>query len=150
MRAARLIAALVSIAAFSAPLTALAQQVPTAAPAPSYARPSNLNGEETIKGRVTSFDGKYALQIADERGFTDSVALHQGTIINPTGLHLESGMRVTIIGYNRGRSFAANQIDTPYQSYGFEPAYPVYYPYPVYPVYSIGIGFGPELHHHWH
>lgn len=49
MRAARLLAAILSIGALSAPLAAFAQQAPTAGPAPSYARPSALNGDETIK-----------------------------------------------------------------------------------------------------
>jgi hypothetical protein len=144
MRAARLLATILSIAALSAPLAAIAQQVPAAAPAPSYARPNNLNGEESIKGRVISFDGKDNLQVNDERGFIDAVELHQGTVINPTGLALHPGMAVTILGYNRGRTFAANEVDTPYQTYGFEPAYPVYAPF------SVGIGFGPVYYHHWH
>jgi hypothetical protein len=66
-------------------------------------------------------------------------------------------MQVTIHGVNRGSVFAANVIDTPYQSYGatfgavpvypYGP-YPVYpaYPYPVYaypyPTFSLGLNFG--------
>ena len=46
------------------------------------------NGEETIHGRVVSFDGGYSLQVHDDRGFIDNVRLHQGTIINPTGITL--------------------------------------------------------------
>jgi hypothetical protein len=153
MRAARMFAVIISIAAFCAPLAAIAQQVPGPAPAaaaPSYAKPNNRNGEETIQGRVAAYDGKYALTLQDDRGFADTVELHQGTVINPTGMRLEPGMRATIIGYNRGRVFAANEIDTPYQAYGFEPYPYPYYPYPVYPTFSIGIGFGSEFHHHWH
>ena len=144
MRAARLLASILSIVALSAPLAAFAQQIPAAAPAPSYARSSNLNGEETIKGRVISFDGKYSLQVNDDRGFIDAVELHQGTVINPTGLELHPGMAVTILGYNRGRTFAANEVDTPYTSYGLAPGYPGYAPF------SVGIGFGPVYYHHWH
>jgi hypothetical protein len=83
------------------------------------------------------------LNVRDDRGFLDNVELHQGTIINPTGLALQPGMEVTIIGYNRGRSLAANEIDTPYQSYG---VVPFGYSSPG----SIGIGFGPVYFHHWH
>ena len=75
-------------------------------------------------------------------------------------------MSVTIHGTNSGSTFAASEIDTPYQTYGatYGPvpvgpyAYPVY-PYPVYPVYpypvygypygptfSLGIGIGPGFH----
>jgi hypothetical protein len=40
------------------------------------------------------------------------VYLHQGTIINPTGITLRRGMEVTIYGYqNRDGSFNADQID---------------------------------------
>src|SRR5471032_556388 len=127
MRAPRIFAALLAVAAFSAPAAAFAQQTPDAsagAPPPTYARPAS-NGEETIHGRISSFDGKYHLNVRDDRGFVDSVDMHQGTIINPTGLELQPGMTVTIVGYNRGRTFAANQIDTPYQTYG---AVPLGYP----------------------
>jgi hypothetical protein len=121
-----------------------------AGPPPSYARPANPNGEESIQGRVTAYDGKYSLQVNDDRGYVDNVELRQGTIINPTGLRLQPGMRVTVYGYNRGHFFAANQIDTPYQSYGFAyPVYPAYGYYPGYPAYSIGIGFGPVFYHRW-
>jgi hypothetical protein len=140
MRTARIFAALLSLAAFSAPLAAFAQEMPAAPSAPTYARPT-ANGEETIHGRIDRFDGKYALQVHDDRGFIDNVEMHQGTVINPTGLQLQPGMAVTILGNNRGSSFAANEIDTPYQSYGIAPV--------VYP-YGIGIGFGPVYFHHWH
>jgi hypothetical protein len=139
MRTARIFAVLLSIAFISTPLAALAQQPA----APSYARPA-ANGEETIRGSVYAIDGKYGLRVRDERGFIDNVELHQGTIINPTGLTLRPGMPVTIAGFNRGHVFAANEIDTPFASYGFVPGG---YPYP--PV-SIGIGFGPVYYHHWH
>ncbi|HEV8022830.1 MAG TPA: hypothetical protein VGP41_16260 [Candidatus Lustribacter sp.] len=135
-----------------APPMAAPAPPPPAAPVevPSYARPT---GDETITGRIVSFDGAYALAVRDDRGFIDNVRMRQGTIINPTGITLATGMSVTIHGVNTGSTFAANQIDTPYNSYGFAyPAYPPYavYPYP-YPYYgypygwgrvSIGIGFG--------
>ena len=138
---ARIIAALLSVAALAAPLAAFAQQTAAAPapPPPSYARPA-VNGEETIQGRIASLNGKYNLQVRDDRGFVDNVELHQGTVINPTGLQLQPGMTVTIMGYNRGPVFAANEIDTPYMSYGAVP---------VYPPYSVGIGFGPVYYHHW-
>jgi hypothetical protein len=144
MRTARILAALLSIAAFSAPLAAFAQQTPAApaaAGAPTYARQA-ANGEETIHGRINRFDGKYGIQVRDDRGFMDNVEMHAGTVINPTGLALQPGMAVTIVGYNRGHAFAANEIDTPYQSYGLVPG-------GVYP-YSIGVGIGPVYFHHWH
>jgi hypothetical protein len=87
------------------PLAAQAQ------PLPSYASPSR---EETIRGTISSTNGQYTIYVHDIRGFIDNVQLHQGTVINPTGLRLEAGMRVTISGYNNGSTFAANVINTPY------------------------------------
>ena len=153
----RLLAALVALAAAAVPAGAFAQSAPDGVPsyatgAPSYGAPG-----ETIHGRVLSFDGAYNLQVRDDRGFVDNVQLQQGTVINPTGIRLQTGMVVAIQGENRGSAFAANVIDTPYPQYGAVPVgpydlpvypYPAYpYPYPVYgypyvaPV-SIGIGFG--------
>jgi hypothetical protein len=95
----------------TAPLTvAPAPPAPPVA-TPSYATPS---GEEQIRGSITAVTGKYTLQVRDDRGFIDNVTLHQGTIINPTGLTLATGMPVTISGKNAGTTFTANQIDAPY------------------------------------
>jgi hypothetical protein len=146
MSIARISAALLGVAVLSAPLLAFAQQAPPAppnAPAPTYARPilpSSNNNEEAIHGRISSFDGKYHIEVRDDRGFIDNVELHQGTVINPTGLSLQPGMLVTIMGYNRGHVFAAQEIDTPYQTYG---PVPMVYPYG----YSIGVGLGPVYYH---
>lgn len=146
---ARVLAAAVALAGIGLPVTAMAQpdQGPGAA-APSYARPSYASDEETIKGRITSVNGT-ALEIRDDRGFIDNVQLHQGTVINPTGLTLAPGMSVTVLGYNRGRTFAANEIDTPYASYPLAYPYPAYvaYPYPYYgPSVSLGFRFGGGRH----
>lgn len=151
----RFLAALIALAAAAVPAGAFAQTAASEA-LPSYARSSTVPGDETIHGRIASFDGAYNLQVSDDRGYVDNVQLQQGTIINPTGIRLTTGMSVTIHGVNRGSVFAANEIDTPYQSYGatYGPVpvygsliYPYPYPYP-YPVYSypygpqFGIGFG--------
>ena len=141
----RVFATVVALAAVAVPAGSFAQ--PATPGAPSYARPSYGTGEETISGRIASFDGAYALQVRDDRGFIDNVQLRQGTVINPTGIRLAPGMSVTIYGVNRGATFAANEIDTPYQSYGTPfYGYPSY-PYPVYgypygPRFSFGFGFG--------
>jgi hypothetical protein len=94
-----------------------AQTTPlTVAPAPVAATPSYAtpSGDEQIRGSITAVTGKYSLQVRDDRGFIDNVTLHQGTIINPTGLTLATGMPVTISGKNAGATFDANQIDAPY------------------------------------
>lgn len=116
MRPARIAAALLSSTALLAPLSARAQQAPAPGAPPSYARRSAVNGEETIKGKISAIDGKYRLEVRDDRGFIDRVEMHQGTVIWPTGLTLEPGMTVTIFGYNRGSVFGANEIDTPFGS----------------------------------
>jgi hypothetical protein len=91
---------------------------------PSYAQP---NRQEQIKGVVVAFDGRYSLKVRDQRGYVDNVRLHQGTVINPTGLTLQAGMSVTIYGEPSGRVFDANEIETPYKLTAV--AVPVY-PYP--------------------
>jgi hypothetical protein len=95
---------------------------------PSYAQAGNASDEETIHGRIAAVSGQFDLAVRDDRGFVDSVQLHPGTIINPTGLALAPGMSVTILGYNRGKVFSANEIDAPYtSSYGYPADYaPVY------------------------
>jgi len=55
-------------------------------------------GQEQLKGTVTAFNGKYSLHIENTKSKNvDAVQLHQGTIINPTGLTLRPGMKVTIL-----------------------------------------------------
>ncbi len=129
------LAALAAAVLIAAPLAAQAQDVPSyAAGQPSYA-----SGEENVHGRVVAFDGAYSLRVRDERGYVDNVQMHQGTIINPTGITLEPGMIVSIMGYNAGGYLAANEIDTPYTFYGGVPWYgghPWYYWGP-----SISLGF---------
>lgn len=136
------IAAALAVGAF-APLAASAQG------APSYARPSS---EQTIHGRIASINGTFNITVRDDAGYLDNVELHQGTIINPTGLTLAPGMTVTVLGYNAGSAFAANEIDTPYHYAGPRPV-PVYigpgwwYPgfaYGYGPSFSLAFGFGPD------
>jgi hypothetical protein len=117
----------------AAPLAAVAQN--DAAPAPSYAS----RGGETVNGTIASIDGKYNITVRDNRGYVDNVTLHDGTIINPTGLRLSPGQSVTIAGVASGHTFIANEIDTPYSTYGVPYAYYPYYPYPA---FGVGFRFG--------
>jgi hypothetical protein len=135
MKANAIVATFLAGAVFAMPASVFAQQVPppNSAP-PSYARPSYASGDETITGRIASFDGKFHLEVRDDRGFTDHVELHQGTVILPTGLELQPGMSVTIHGRNAGTIFAAGEIDTPYDRYG------VLVPVRPSASYSLGIG----------
>jgi hypothetical protein len=132
----RLIAAIIAALFLAAPLAANAQI------APSYAAGPAEDGDANIHGRILSFDGAYSLQVRDEKGYVDNVQLHQGTIINPTGLTLAPGMVVSIMGYNAGDYFAANEVDTPYTFYAGFPYY-AGHPWNYYgPSISLGFFFG--------
>ncbi len=97
--------------------------------AQSQNMPSYATHEDTIKGTIVSIDSQFGISVRDERGFIDRVMLHQGTVINPTGLSLAPGMSVTILGRTQGSTFAANEIDTPYQVTGSAPSAYDYAPY---------------------
>jgi hypothetical protein len=121
--------------------------VPLAASAetPSYANPA-IAGTDTIRGTIASVNGKYNISVRDERGYIDNVTLHDGTIINPTGLTLAPGQAVTIDGSANGPTFIANQIDTPYYAYYAYPyGYGYGYGYPG-PVFGVGFGFRGGFH----
>src|SRR5271154_7151768 len=111
---------------FLAAVAALALLAPVAVQAqdvPSYSQPEAQAADQQIRGRVTAFDGGYNLEVRDENGYLDNVVLHDGTIINPTGLTLAPGMVVSILGYNAGSYFTANEVDTPYTYYAGVPYY---------------------------
>jgi hypothetical protein len=121
-------AALVGVLAV-VPFAASADTGPViAASMPSYAHGAP-NGEQGISGRITSVNGKYGLDVRDSRGYVDNVEMHQGTVINPTGLSLQPGMKVWIVGYANGSTFDANAIDTPYHFTEFLYSSPWPYPY---------------------
>ena len=120
-----LIAALTPVAARAQSLT------------PSYATPV-----DSIKGTISHFDGATTMYVRDERGYIDTVTLHKGTIINPTGIKLEPGYAVTVTGEPDGSTFVANEIDTPYHFVSV-PYYPYAYdPYLYGPLPYYGLGFG--------
>ena len=131
----------------TAALAAISLPAAAQASLPSYATGST---DETVRGTIASVNGPKAITVRDDRGFIDNVTLHQGTIINPTGLTLAPGQKVTILGHADGAAFSANQIDTPYQTYGvgyYGYGYPYYggfgYAYRPYPIYGgVGFGFG--------
>jgi len=91
--------------------------------------------EDEIQGTIAAVTGQYSLQVNDSRGYVDNVGLGDGTIINPTGLTLAAGQTVTIYGEPDGDTFVANEIDTPYNTYGAAPV-------AVYPYYAPAVGIG--------
>jgi len=109
-------ATLALTAVIALPVAGLAESSRANSDAPTYAVPANGDGNETVSGSITWFDGRFALQVRDDRGFIDNVQLRQGTVIDPTGLTLRTGMPVKIRGRNRGFVLVAEQIDSPVQS----------------------------------
>jgi hypothetical protein len=97
IRSAAVVAALV--------LPAAAQADAQNAPAPS--------GSDTIQGVIKTINGRYGLTVTDSAGGLDSVTMHQGTIINPSGLRLATGMLLVIVGHRDGSTFDATKIDVP-------------------------------------
>jgi hypothetical protein len=98
------------------------------------------DGNQQIQGTIAAINGTWNITVHDANGYADSVELHQGTIINPTGLTLEPGMNVTIDGYADGPNFEAMEIDTPYQYQGPAPVAVYYGPGSWYPGYATGWG----------
>jgi hypothetical protein len=87
-------------------VTAFAGPRPAVADPPSYA-----TGDETIAGTISALSGKYDLVLQDQRGFNDSVTLHDGTVISPGGTTLQTGEAVSIVGHADGKTFDADEID---------------------------------------
>jgi len=82
--------------------------------APGAARadvPSYATGQESISGSIAALPARYALTLTDDRGFSDSVTLRDGTVIVPTGITLAVGQAVTIYGHTDGTTFDADEID---------------------------------------
>jgi hypothetical protein len=107
-RQTRLFGALLALTIAAVPSGAFAQAAPS--DAPSYVDSAAARDQETIHGRVASFDGVDNLQVDDDRGFVDTVHLQPDTIVNG-GTELRPGVTVTIVGVAQGSVFAANRID---------------------------------------
>jgi len=79
---------------------------------PSYAvPPAPAANQETIHGRIASYDGAGNLQLNDDRGFVDSVQVQPNTMVNPSNAQLGPGTVVTIVGAASGNVFVAARID---------------------------------------
>ena len=70
----------------------------------------------------------------DQKGYTDHITLHQGTIINPTGIKLLEGMKLTVYGNADGSTFQADRVDVAYSPYS------PYYSSDGNPAYGYGYG----------
>jgi hypothetical protein len=158
----KLIAALGTALALAFPALASAQQSPyggqpTYGQQPTYAQPPapSYANQQKITGTVSGFDGQWIVYMHDDKGYTDHITLHQGTIINPQGIKLLEGMNVTIYGYADGPTFQANAINVAYSpyspyygangepAYGYDNGYGYGYGYGgAYPYVGIGINWG--------
>ena len=92
----RLLGAAIAAAALITPAIASAQYDP------SYTTNDQGDQNQQIQGTVSAINGTWNITVADANGYSDSIELRQGTVINPTGLTLEPGMNVTIDGYADG------------------------------------------------
>jgi hypothetical protein len=110
--------------------TNIQRAIVAAAAAGAIALPLGANaaipGETQVRGTITAINGKYDLHVRDRNGDVDDVLMHQGTIINPTGLTLEPGMHVTVVGNTAGQTLDASEIDTPYQISYVQPIDPYF------------------------
>ena len=75
---------------------------------------NGYGGTSRIGGTVTGFSS-YDLDVNNG----PHIRLHQGTVINPTGITLQRGMRIAITGHpNNDGTFEADRIDVVGNSYG--------------------------------
>jgi hypothetical protein len=125
---------------FGAAVAAVALITPSLASAQAAPMYASSDAGQQIQGTIAGINGTWNLTVADADGNNDSIELHQGTIINPTGLTLEPGMNVTIDGYADGSNFDATEIDTPYQYQGPAPVAVYYGRGSWYPGYAYGWG----------
>jgi hypothetical protein len=102
VKAPALLPALAAAVAFVAvPSFAMAQYDRGPGPSQGYER------RNEIRGVVDSFS-PYNLYVNNGQ----HVILHNGTVINPTGITLRHGMRVRVLGHwGRDGAFHANEID---------------------------------------
>ncbi|MBV8423909.1 MAG: hypothetical protein JO349_01855 [Candidatus Eremiobacteraeota bacterium] len=94
----------------SAPAIASAQELPWPLNVilPGWASGDWQNGANLPRGGVIASTQRSAFTL--EGGTT--VFMHKGTVINPTGIRLQPGMRVKILGTPSGAyRFNANEID---------------------------------------
>jgi Domain of unknown function (DUF5666) len=102
MNTSRLLGALVLAALIAAPSLAVAQP---------YGNNGNGSGNNRFSGQVTGI-----IQSVQGSSFTlddgRTVFLTQGTVLNPTGLRLRSGMQVTVTGVRAGNgAINASEVD---------------------------------------
>jgi len=105
------IALALGVLALAAP--SIAQAQPVIVEQPSYvvqpARPGGpFVGEHELRGTVSYFNA-FTMDVRAGRQVV-AVHLHQGTIINPTGLTLHPGMYIRVFGFWADGNFQADRI----------------------------------------
>jgi hypothetical protein len=101
------IALALGVLAFAAPVVAQAQ--PVVVEQPVVAQPGGpFVGNHEIRGTVTYFNA-FTMDVR-AAGEVVPIHLHQGTIINPTGLTLHQGMYIRVFGFWANGNFQADRI----------------------------------------
>lgn len=91
-----------SISKFSIVFALAAASIPLASSAQMYG-----HGMKSDRGVIASVNGTN-VRLEDGR----TIFLHNGTVINPTGITLRAGQRISVMGTRGGRgAINANEID---------------------------------------
>jgi len=96
------IALALGVLAFAAPVVAQAQPIVVEQPGAPFV------GTHELRGTVTYFNA-FTMDVR-AAGEVVPVHLHQGTIINPTGLTLHQGMYIRVFGFWANGNFQADRI----------------------------------------
>jgi hypothetical protein len=103
------IALALGVLAFAAPLVAQAQPIVVEQPVVVAPQPgAPFVGTHELRGTVTYFNA-FTMDVR-AAGEVIPVHLHQGTIINPTGLTLHEGMYIRVFGFWANGNFQADRI----------------------------------------
>jgi hypothetical protein len=103
------IALALGVLAFAAPLVAQAQPIVVEQPVVVAPQPgAPFVGTHELRGTVTYFNA-FTMDVR-AAGEVIPVHLHQGTIINPTGLTLHQGMYIRVFGFWANGNFQADRI----------------------------------------
>jgi hypothetical protein len=102
------IALALGLLAFAAPVVAQAQPVFVEQPVVAPQAGAPFVGTHELRGTVTYFNA-FTMDVR-AAGEVVPVHLHQGTIINPTGLTLHQGMYIRVFGFWANGNFQADRI----------------------------------------
>jgi hypothetical protein len=102
------IALALGVLAFAAPVVAQAQPIVVEQPVIAAQPGGPFVGNHEVRGTVTYFNA-FTMDVR-AAGEVVPIHLHQGTIINPTGLTLHQGMYIRVFGFWANGNFQADRI----------------------------------------